>query len=188
MTYEFLTPPERFPAFQSMDTNTAKRHFEWFVGQQQKRIDVLRRQCEVDGVLLSPTATQESLELLGAWARSRVEVIEEPLPKNSLAAQLLVTLGTSPARLSERTLGVVVDVSFYVATYFLAQSSGVQWVLWKKRGNNYNRPVLSGFGKIPLVPAHLVVAAVWGWAHVPESPPDDLTRRVIVWENDIKPA
>lgn len=185
MKYDALKPNENYPPFAEMNAATAKRHFNWFVGQAGVRIDALRGVCAEDGLVLPERPSLDALKSLTEWLSGQITVVELDKPVHAGVERIVAITGIKPAEFSAQSMSFIVDTSFYVAEYFIRLSPVVKWSLWTKRGSNFHRPVLIGFGRIPLVPTHLVSASAWGWSAVPPAPTDDFLRRIEVWTRDL---
>lgn len=185
MKYEALKPTENYPPFAEMSAALAKRHFDWFVGQASVRIDALRNVCAEDGLILPERPSLNALKALSEWLSGQITVVELDKPVRHRVERIVAITGIKPAEFSAQSMSFIVDASFYVAEYFLKLSPIVKWSLWTKRGSNFHRPVLVGFGRIPLVPTHLVSASAWGWSAVPPAATDDLLRGIEVWTRDL---
>jgi hypothetical protein len=186
--YHHLTPVESFPSFIEMSSATAKRHFNWFVGESEHRVQALQDLLRFDQIELPTNPDDEAILKLSTWLSNQIEVVPKHVNWNSRQKKILDAIDASPSDFSERTMSLIVDSSFYVASYFINISSAVKWNLWTKRGRNFNKPVLIGFGRIPLVPSHLVSAAAWAWIESPAGKVDELARRLAVWREMIESA
>ena len=185
--YEPMTPPFHVPPFAEMSLDTAQRHFTWFVAQAEARIDALISLCAKDGVQLAGEPSIESIRLLCVWLCKQIVVVNSPLPNDPKTREFLKIIGDTPVDFSTTTRSLIVDSSFYVAKFFLAQSENVKWELCRKKGPDLNQPVLTGFGRLSLVPSHLVAASAWKWAGNPPGPAEALLRGIEAWCRDLPP-
>lgn len=84
------------------------------------------------------------------------------------------------------TLCLAVDIGFMLAKILQKMHPEVHWELWTKSKDYYfQRPVVVGIGRHPVVPHDPVVASFWGAIHNKASD-DELTKRFDVWLKKFK--
>lgn len=156
--YLMMTPPEVFKPFDAMSLVEASRFFDWYVEQEAGRVDVLRKAYVATGGQGDLDCSRESLLPLWAWffPLVAVESAEAVSLNNPAGAEV------SNENLAASTLSIAVDIGYYLATIFQKFSPKITWKLWTKSKDYYfQRPVLTGFGRYPLVPHDPVVASCW---------------------------
>lgn len=157
--YPLMTPLESFRPFGEMSGSEAERHFKWFVSSQSERITVLR--CAVqattsEGKLLGEG--RPSLRPLWIWAKSHVQATS---PQHG-TSPWLETAGVSNRQLTPGTMNLAVDIGFHLTEILQRDHPAVRWQLWtRSRDYYFQRPVLVGLGRHPIVPHDPVVASFW---------------------------
>lgn len=179
--YPMMVPPEPFKSFEAMSSEEAIRFFDWYVGQQEGRVAILRQAYLATGGSNDLDCSRDSFMTLWEWFAPFVRVEET----GTCLPEKLVKAGVSNGSLAPSTLSLAVDVGFYLASSLQRASPQVQWALWtKSRDYYFQRPVLVGFGRYPLVPHDPVVAGCWRAARA-QSKPTELARIYDMWASRV---
>lgn len=170
MTYEYqlMDPPFQVHKFEKMDDKQAIQYFEWFVSQENERISILKEAYHSEiGKKNDFDGKPESL--VNIWRHfSKYAVVQEHSEEELKKLEFELPAwaqkaGIQNAELSVGSLAITIDIGFYIKRVFdFEYANHIKWELWKKtKGYYFNRPVLVGFGKTPLVPHDLVVNIMW---------------------------
>lgn len=168
MNYEILKPPFSL-AFTTMQRKELEAYQKWFFEIMPERISQLERVVRSASVYREWSAdfSPDSLEVLGEWFSSQVEVrprTDEELTQIRTGSPLL-SLG-SDYELTNRTFSMAVDSGMYFGQVFIENSSKISWgqCLTSKKDADYGQPVLFGFHQVQLNPVRILVTLAYGIA------------------------
>jgi len=186
--YDKIVPPEGLKRFSKMDKKEAQAFFDWFVGQSEARqkclMETVRRSNGPAGEL---DYSFDSLVPLWRWVRPYLKTRklsarerEEEIRKTP---ELLRGVVTDFRDLTDTTLSLCIDISYYLAEVFRRKYPQIEWAIWKGRDSAGNRPCLTGF-KLPFIPVDPVIACAW--RSIDDGSGDDTLRKAMdVWINDL---
>lgn len=154
LIYEPMCPPFDLNDFDIMTKKEAKKHFDWYITEIPKRINILKDAYEFTGggIKEDLNFTPESLVKLWKWfipyvteVNKTTEEIEEE--NNSTPEWLLNYIVTT--KLSFETLALIKDISIYFGEVFISNYPQLRWDVLYKPKNLFevNRPVILGFSK-----------------------------------------
>ena len=176
--YPMMTPPEPFRPFGEMSDAEAERHFRWFVSSQSERIRILRGAVQAtasEGKLLGEG--RASLRPLWIWAKSHVEVTSS----EHATSPRLESAGVTNRQFTPGTMNLAVDIGFHLTQILQHDYPVVRWQLWtRSRDYYFQRPVLVGLGRHPIVPHDPVAASFWRIVKGTATD-DELTRILDAW-------
>lgn len=166
MEYPLMETPFEVKPFDEMTKKEAQQHFEWYIGQIEDRIRLLRSAYEVTGrgsfedLDFSP----ESLKPLWKWFLERVEFVDKSPKKireeqDRMPAWLRDTVRVSKKEPSRDTLILAMDIAIYFGEIFVRNFERISWgfVTRPKSLAYVNRPVLIGFKKTELDPRMVIL-------------------------------
>ena len=143
--------PEYFKGFDSMTNKEAGMYFEWYISQQDCRIEMLRSYISNEtgetGMLdFSP----KSLEYLWKWFAPRIETrkrsieeIEED--RKSIPEEFWDAI--KEECFTAMTLALIIDIGFYFAAVITRNNPSIEWGYFTKPKSRafLKEPVLVGF-------------------------------------------
>jgi hypothetical protein len=149
-----------------MKKREAEAFHSWLMDQLPERILALENATHETEPLIKWKAdyTPDSLRVLSEWFIKHVKMrprTKEEIDKLEAGTQLKGILDESELALVTKSL--VVDIGLYLGEVMRKQFPHTYWKqsLDDKRLNNYGRPVLAGFGKVPFDPIGLVTTIAY---------------------------
>lgn len=152
MEYRLMEPPFEIKAFKDMNKKEAMKHFEWYVNEAPKRIELLREAILYTDFIEKDKLdfSEESLKLLWKWFIPRVKLVSKTTEE--IGSELdkypdWMKEYVSKEKLSMESLTLTMDIAIYFAEVFIRNFDEVKWgVITKPKSLVYvNRPVLIGF-------------------------------------------
>lgn len=152
MNYNLLEPPFNIKPFREMNKSEAQIHFDWYIQQIPKRIQMLSDAFELTGggnkedLDYSP----ESLVKVWNWFIQNAEILRKTKEEIALETKSLPILARndiSTNKISTGWLSVAMDIALYFAKCIIYNYDQIKWgILTKPKDLAYvNKPVLMGF-------------------------------------------
>lgn len=191
MSYKLVSPPFDLN-FRDAPKKVLEAYFAWFQGVIPERIVELTTAINATPNFETWDAdfTPESLLGLGTWFATQVEA----RPRSEAEMQgikegLKFPIEISTEELTNKTFSLAMDVGIYLSQVFLKNNPTLYWgqILKNKRYAHYGRPVLLGFGVVPLEPVHISVTVAYGF-HRKTRGNDDLCELYDYWLGMISPS
>lgn len=168
MRYQTIVLPFAFHNFDELNKKQAEKFFQWYTGQINNRIDILKKyiDCEVDGILLD--FSPQSLIPLWEWYEQQIVIelkSDEELKYESGISPDWMQSQISERKISEKTLDIGMDIAIYFAEIIRKTApEKIDWGYFTSPKNQMyvNQPVLLGFrADIPLCPAQIIKVCTW---------------------------
>ena len=181
-------PPLSEHPFEAFSKAEAQSYLDWYVGQSDERIRVLKACCrETAATEIAFDGTPESLKGIWAWFEEQITIrqkTEEEMQAElrGRPAWMQKEIRKQTWVMSTRTLAMIVDLSFYFAEVFMRNNPSIHWGFFTKPKNlaSLNRPVLVGFVKnMDLDPRRIL--SVCSQRSVEEKDPDRLFKLYQIW-------
>lgn len=151
--YNLMVPPFEFVPFEEMNKRQAKEYCDWYVSQTESRIAELKKYSISHGMgSQSFDNSIDSFSLIWEWFESQIalvpksqEEMQRELSGRPKWMQDIIEQNTD--RLSNLTIAMAIDISFYFAKVFMMNNPTIFWDVRTrpKMLASVNRPVLSGF-------------------------------------------
>ncbi|MFT8323422.1 MAG: hypothetical protein ABF649_21405 [Bacillus sp. (in: firmicutes)] len=194
MEYILMTPPFEVKPFEKMKKKEAQMHFDWFLSEIPKRIELISKAyLETGGGKLEDLdLTPQSLVNLWTWFIPRIEIVtktdEEIAEELKEAPEWLTEIAMeNNKKLSVGTLCLAMDIAIYFAEVFVKHFNKLDWgyVTKPKKMLYVNRPVIIGFSSgIELDPRNIVYNLTFRVVEGDKSK-EGLFNLFKVWEDDI---
>ncbi|MGO4544172.1 hypothetical protein AB4Z29_05190 [Paenibacillus sp. 2TAB23] len=156
MYFNYEAPFEHIP-FETMSKREADNFFQWFLGIQQNRIQILIDQFEEgrDGRTIKKLDfTPESLNELWNWFIPRIKQVKKTIEElaeeqEHLPHWLKIDINVNEYKFCKETETTIMDIGLYFSKVFLQMFVQLQWgIVYKPRSFvDVNRPVIVGFNK-----------------------------------------
>jgi hypothetical protein len=166
MAYAIIEPPFTL-RFREMSKPELKAYYAWFMRVLPARIAELEEAVHEMKPTWLADRSPESLDALGEWFVSQVEV----RPRTSdevieLRSKLRMPIDIPGEELTNRTFSLAMDIGMYFGKVVLESLPGTKWdqPLRNEKFADYGQPVIMGFGSVPLNPVRIVVSAAYGIA------------------------
>lgn len=164
MKYEMVRPPFTLD-FPNMSREEARDYLSWFLEQIPIRIRVLEQavQSTPGHGEWQADCSPESLDRLGRWLYEHVETRKRTKKESKEiygnAPDWFRSVEIENWELTNRTFSLAMDIGIYLSQVFEKNLSGLKWTMVTKPKNDvdYQRPVLSGTGKLQLNPVRMLV-------------------------------
>jgi len=183
--YPTFSPPGNFPGYRNLTPGDAKKHLEWFVSQENKRLELLMQFYKSRSIFSSDSLdfSEGSLVPLWGWARKKGAVFINEEKRNSILATAPSWVKKVDLDLRELTFETAcfcVDIGFYFLTVFREKypNRKFPWIIGSHE--NKNEPVVSGF-KLEFIPKDLISGAFMAYSNGRKSK-DFLLEKFKVWE------
>ena len=174
--YNLMTPPFEFVPFEKMNKKQATEYCNWYVLQTENRIFELKKSASFhDAAHLVLDNSIESFIPLWEWFESQIvltpksqEEMQQEIVGRPQWMQEIIQQKTN--RLSNLTIAMAIDISFYFAKIFMTNNPTISWGVRTKPKKlaSVNRPVLIGFiNDILLDPSRVVIVSAQKSSHAP---------------------
>jgi hypothetical protein len=168
MSYAIIQPPFTLK-FREMSKKELKDYFDWFQKILPQRLDELTKAVrEVPGFDgWQPDLSPASLELLGDWFASQVEIRPRTQDEiEEIESRSVHPIEIPSEELTNRTFSLAMDIGMYLSQVFLTCYPSLRWEqpFGSKRFVDYGQPVLAGFGAAPFNPVYMMVTFAYGVA------------------------
>lgn len=168
MTYPIIQPPFTLK-FREMSRKELKDYFRWFMEVIPDRIRELTAAVhETPGFQLwLADKTPSSLEMLGEWFASQVDVRPRTQEEiQEIKGRLSFPIEISGTELTNKTFSLAMDIGMYVSQVFLHNHPVLHWdqEFGSKRYVDYGQPVLAPFTPAPFNPVRMMVTLAYGFA------------------------
>lgn len=166
MNYPLMTPTFEMKPFEEMTKKEAQIHFNWYLSEVPKRIELLSNAFLETGGGTSGDLdfSQKSLMNLWSWFIPRITTITKS--DDEIASELKVApewfkekIIENNKKLSIGTLSLAMDIAIYLAEVFIKNFNSLEWgfVTHPKSLAYVNSPVVIGFSSgVELDPRNLV--------------------------------
>lgn len=168
MTYNIIQPPFTL-RFREMSKADLQAYFDWFLAQIPLRLPIMEASVkETPGFeYWVADFSPESLRSLGEWYAAQVET--RPRTERELAEikeKLSFPVPISDQELTNKTFSLALDIAMYFSEVLKRNFPALRWdqILKNKRNADYGRPVLTGFGSVPLNPVSIMIVLAYGFA------------------------
>jgi hypothetical protein len=149
-----MTPPFEVKPFEKMTLREAQNHFDWYVDEIPKRIELIRRAYKDTGggKLEDLDLTPQSLVNLWTWFIPRIQTM--PRSTEDIAEELRTTpewlketVIENNKKLSTGALCLAMDIAIYFGATFVKNFDRLSWgFVTKPKSLAYvNKPVIIGF-------------------------------------------
>lgn len=166
MEYRLMTPPFEIKPFEKMTKKEAQIHFDWYLSEVPKRIELIRKAYletgggKLEDLNLSP----QSLVKLWTWFIPRIVMVtksdEEVADELKKVPEWFKNkVIENKKKLSVGSLSLAMDIAIYFAEVFIHNFDKLYWgVVTKPKSLAYvNSPVIMGFSSgIELDPRNLI--------------------------------
>lgn len=147
-----MNPPFEFNGFGEMSKQQAKEHFDWYVNEIPKRIELLKKfinESEI-GIEIKFDFTPQSLECIWWWYIEHVEVYNKTMKESECELEkfnLLMKKTVKENEIPVKWLAVAIDISIYFAECMLKNNDNLKWdVVYSPKSFMWvNRLVIVGF-------------------------------------------
>jgi hypothetical protein len=168
MSYKIIQPPFTLK-FREMSKQELKSYYIWFFEVMPERINELASAVQSSQGFEAwlPDNTPTSLELLGKWFATQVEIRSRNYEEiESIRASLSFPINIPDKQLTNKTFSLAMDIGMYLGGVFLSQYPSLKWgqLFGNKKLAEYGCPVLLGFGHVPMDPVWIMVMLAYGIA------------------------
>lgn len=194
LDYSLMTPPFEIKQFEKMTKKEAQLHFDWYVSEVPKRIELIKKAyLETGGGKLEDLDfSPQSLVNLWSWFIPRIvtvtksdEEIADEL--NQVPEWFKDKVFENKMKLNIGSLSIAMDIAIYFAEVFIHNFDKLYWgFVTKPKSLVYvNSPVIVGFGTgIELDPRNLVYNLTLKKING-NTDKEDLFNLFEVWKDDI---
>jgi hypothetical protein len=167
MTYSIIQPPFTLD-FQTMKKKELDGYRDWFMKVIPERIDELRLAVTSTNAFeaWNTNRTPGSLEALGEWFSSKVEIRATTMEENQeIEETLKFPIEIPDHELTNKTFSLAMDVGIYLGEVILKTIPGTKWAQQKgnKKYADYGQMIIEGLdGPAPLNPIRIVVTLAYG--------------------------
>lgn len=140
-----------------------RKNFEYYISQSNDRIDYLYSYIINSGINIEFDYSPNSLINLWKWYETQIEVVEKTEEElNSQISQYPDWMKdfVSKKKISENTLKIALDMSFYFAEVIIRNNNKIKWGYFTSPRSrvSVNQPILLGFANdIDLNPRTIVL-------------------------------
>ncbi len=154
----------------------ARSYFGWFQSQIPIRIETLQAAVSSSDNLAfrnwRATKTPDSLDILGTWFAETAKIRQKTDAEKQRDAEFIASLPDNDPKdrrkswykptdwmLTDITISLIYDVGMYLGEVFTHSDVRLSWILsvkTRKSDFQYQKPVVTGFGKIDCDPIGLV--------------------------------
>lgn len=176
--YNLMVPPFEFVPFEKMNKKQAKEYLDWYILQTEPRISTLQEYANFHGIT-HPIFdySVESFIPIWAWYESQIMLVQKSPEEiqQELAGRpewMREVIKQNTKRLSDLTIAIAIDISFYFAKVFLLKNPSVSWGIRTRPKSlaSVNRPVLTGFIKdMILDPSRIVIVSAQKSSRAPSN-------------------
>lgn len=151
MEYEMMISPFEYVEFKELKKKEAQAYFEWYIGQIEHRIQVLKNYVLSEGADIVFDYSPESLIPLWEWYEKRIKIIDktsEELAYDYSRYPEWIHNQISKTKISPETLKYGMDIAIYFAEIMVRNNSDkIQWGYFNKPKIrvSVNEPTLLGF-------------------------------------------
>lgn len=176
--YNLMVPPFDFVPFERMNKKQVKEYYDWYILQTEPRISELKRYSISHSVITLPFDNSvDSFTLIWKWFETQITLV----PKSQEEMQREITgrpgwmqeiIQQNTNRLSNLTIALAIDISFYFAKVFMMNNPTIFWGVRTKPKMlaSVNRPVLMGFiNDMILDPSKAIIVNAQRSSHSPSS-------------------
>lgn len=164
MKYEMMVPPFEYNGFESLKKKEANKYFEWYIGQVEHRIEVLKNYIDNEGEKVVFDYSPESLISLWEWYENQIQIVdksEEEMAEEFKRYPVWMHNEIARTKISLDTLKYGMDIAVYFAEVVIRNCNGkVKWGFFTSPKNrmSVNEPTLLGFkGDMDLNPRLIVI-------------------------------
>lgn len=168
MNYPIIQPPFTL-VFREMSKKELKDYNMWFHEVMPERIQILLLAIKsaVGYEDWMPDCSPESLEVLGDWFLTQVEIRPRTQKEiDEIQNRSQFAINVPDEELTNKTFSLAMDIGMYVSQVFLRHHPSLKWS--QPFGNNkavdYGQPVLVSFGAAPFNPVRMMVTLAYGFA------------------------
>ena len=163
MEYIMMEIPAGMFSDDKITQNEIHQNFEHYIAQRDQRIEYLGAYINNTGVNVKFDYSPNSLIDLWKWYETQIEIVEKPKKEWKLQISQYpdwMKDFVSKEKISENTLKIALDVSFYFAEVIIRNNKKIEWGYFTSPRNrtSVNQPTLVGFvNDIDLNPRTIVL-------------------------------
>jgi len=174
--YNLMVPPFKFVPFEKMNKTQAVKYCDWYVLQTESRIIELKKRTSTHDVI-HPVFDDSVDSFIPLWEWFESQIVLTPKSQEEIQQEMVgrpqwmqEMIQQKTDRLSNLTIAMAIDISFYFAKVFMRNNPTISWgVRTKPKGlASVNRPVLIGFiNDMLLDPSKVVIVSAQKSSHSP---------------------
>lgn len=192
MEYMFMQPPFEIKSFKDMAKKDAQKHFDWYVGDIQNRIEMLKDAFEAygGGKKEELDFSDKSLVKLWNWYITNVEISDKTkveIENENSELPEWVSRNISSQKISIGWISIAMDIAIYFAESFANSYSNIKWGFVSKPNSlaYVNKPVLIGFKKGIELDATNIIRNLTLKVANGEKDPETLLKLYKVWTESV---